>query len=241
VLVLAQILCFIPMRSDPHEQVHLYHATYWGTYMLLTPGELRALGLSERQLACVGVDAWGNWATGPGALDVHPGKRPTCILNPWLTKRDVLEPYWRHPSLLVRMPAFGLPAHFTVDYFHVWPSFHFLQVLPGSEGPGQQLLLHLTKWRERLLTPAVPAVLLLTLVVSASVVRVGDPRYGPPFLFCVLWVISQIAVSLLGDGVRDLSKHLWAAQLALDLTMPLLGLALFDLFRRGRTRETPQA
>ncbi|AMO22238.1 hypothetical protein GCM10027034_25550 [Ramlibacter solisilvae] len=233
-LVLSQLVCLIPLWANPHRQVHHYHATYFGTYMLLEQSELRAMGRSDRELACVGVDAWGNFATGPGALDVRPGK-PTCVSDRTLTLRDVLEPYWRHPSLAVRMPAFALPAHFTVDYFHVWPSFRLLRVLPGTEGAGQRLLLQLSKWREHYLTPAIPVILVLALAVAATGVRRGDRRYAPALLFCVLLVVSQVAVSLLGDGVRDLSKHLWAAQLGLDLMAPLLLLAVLDFFRHRRT------
>lgn len=36
-------------------------------------------------------------------------------------------------------------------------------------------------------------------------------------LFLNAFVYSQIVISLLGEGLRDLSKHLIAAQLALDL------------------------
>ena len=36
-----------------------------------------------------------------------------------------------------------------------------------------------------------------------------------------LFVVSQLIIVLLGEGVRDLSKHLWAAQLALDMLVVL--------------------
>jgi hypothetical protein len=45
-------------------------------------------------------------------------------------------------------------------------------------------------------------------------------------LLLALFVPSQIVVSLLGEGVRDLSKHLAAAQLCLDLLWVLLVLQL---------------
>ncbi|MNV91962.1 hypothetical protein D3C71_1865080 [compost metagenome] len=39
-----------------------------------------------------------------------------------------------------------------------------------------------------------------------------------------LFVVSQLIIVLLGEGVRDMSKHLWAAQLALDMLVLLVSL-----------------
>lgn len=232
-LVVAQALCLIPLWSNPHSHLHYYHSTYFGTYMLLEPAELRRIGLTDRELACVGVDSWGNFAEGKGGLQVRPGK-PTCVQDRPHTIRDVLEPYVRHPSLILRMPAFALPSHFTVDYFHVYPAFKFLQVLPQQEHGGQRLLLRLTTWRERYVTPTAAALLVLGVAVAAAGRRKGEPRYAPALLFLALLLVSQIAVSLLGEGIRDMSKHLWAAQFGLDLMVPLLAMSIVDLWPRRK-------
>jgi hypothetical protein len=41
-----------------------------------------------------------------------------------------------------------------------------------------------------------------------------------------IFIPSQFAVSLLGEGVRDLSKHLAAAQYSLDLLSVLIALQI---------------
>ena len=48
-----------------------------------------------------------------------------------------------------------------------------------------------------------------------------------------LFVVSQIAITMLGEGVRDLSKHLWAAQWALDMLVLLLALQALGWLRYG--------
>ncbi|MBK8359122.1 MAG: hypothetical protein IPL15_09085 [Comamonadaceae bacterium] len=41
-----------------------------------------------------------------------------------------------------------------------------------------------------------------------------------------------MGISLLGEGIRDLSKHLWAAQLALDLLAILLATQIVLVLRQ---------
>lgn len=228
-LLVSQALCVLTLRANPNQQVHNYHSMYFGSYLVMSQEQLRSLGLSEKELKCVGVDAWGNFASGPGALDVRPGM-PSCILDRERHLRDVLQPYRQDPLVAWRLLAFAMPAHFTVAYFHVYPGFRFLQVLDGPAPVGQGALLRLSEWRERYLTPLAAIPMVLALLLCGIGMRERERRFSPMFLFIALFVPSQIVVCLLGDGVRDLSRHLWAAQLAIDLMVPLLFWRLWERY-----------
>lgn len=239
-LLLVQAVCVLPALANPHRHLNYYHSTFFGSYMVMSPQQLQTLHLSDKEMKCIGVDAWGNFATGPGALEIHPGK-PTCVTDKPPAIARVFEPYLAYPQTAARLFSFAFPAHFTVDYFHVSPEFKVLQVLEGPHPPGEALLLDMTHWRERYLTPLVPLVLLLALVMTEAGLRCGDRRFAALFFFLATFVVSQVILCLLGEGVRDLSRHLWAAQLSVDLLMPLLAWRLVELGRQfaagGRPRD----
>jgi hypothetical protein len=227
-LLIAQVLCALPAQANPHRHLNYYHSTFFGSYLVMTPQQLQSLHLSPKEMGCIGVDAWGNFGAGPGALDVHPGK-PTCVADRPPDISRVLQPYLSDPLTLARLFEFAFPGHFTVAYFHVYPDFRMLQVLEGSAPAGQGLLLKLTDWRERYLTPVVAWLIAVALAVCLVGVRGGDRRYAPLLFFIVAFVGSQLVICLVGEGVRDLSRHLWAAQLSIDLLLPLLAWRLFEL------------
>ena len=66
-----------------------------------------------------------------------------------------------------------------------------------------------------------PLVAIASVVIAALAARCRrrlDAVLGV-VVFLDLFVYSQIAVALLGEGLRDLSKHLISAQYALDLVV----------------------
>lgn len=219
-LALVQLLCLVPLRHNPYQQLNYHQSTYFGSYLLLSQQELQSLGLTAEQQACVGIDGWGHRAAGPG------GSQPyfvggSCYGKQKITLGDVLKPYLRDPLLLFKLAAYALPHHFTTQYFHVYP--HLLYILPAdgkSFGSGQALVT-LSQWRQQWITP-----LWMLLVCAGAVLGLARSRtaswLGPAMLFMALLIPSQMAISLLGEGIRDLGKHLWGAQLALDILCVLL-------------------
>lgn len=239
-LVLAgQALCVLPALHNPYAQLNYHQSTYFGSYLVQTPAQLQALGLTPHQQACVGIDAWGVRADGPG------GSRPyrkgvSCYRESPQRMRDVLAPYLADPLTLWRLSVYAMPAHFTVGYFHVFRDLFYVAPAGADYGPGAALM-QLTAWRERIVTPLAVPLLLVGLVLPWMLGRSGGAPLAPTILFLAVFGVTQAVVSLMGEGIRDLSKHLWAAQLALDLlVVALLGqIGLWVAAHRSTTCKAP--
>ena len=71
----------------------------------------------------------------------------------------------------------------------------------------------------------------LPIVFAISIVKKGKARLGLSCFFLLSIIFTQLIISLLGEGVRDLSKHLYGAQFSIDLIMVFTffhGLALCE-------------
>lgn len=237
-LGLAQVACLAPALHNPFVQLNRHQATYWGSYLVLSQEQLRKLGLSERQMACVGIDGWGHKAQGPGGSEpVDVGQDKTCYGGQQLSLGDVLRPYLQFPATLPKLLAYALPAHFHVQYFHVYKFYPYLVPANGQSYRSGRWLVRLSAWRDRIVTPVWPV---LVLAGVAQAAWRGSRRHlglSAASLFLAMFVVCQILVSLLGEGVRDLSKHLWGAQLALDFLVLTLAaqIAVRHPVRGGRS------
>jgi len=235
-LCLIQALCLLPLSKNPYAELNHHQSTFIGSYMMLEPQQLRALGLDDEQIACVGIDGWGHKMLGPGGTQPQNVGHSCYGRHPKSTA-DVLAPYLHYPGTLFRLMAFALPHHFTVRYVHVYPELQYVIPSNGKDFKGGRLLVQLSDLREHTVTRLAPVLVALGLVVP-FVSRRGQHRgLGLSSLFLALFILSQIVVSLLGEGIRDLSKHLWAAQLALDfLLLALLAQSVlwFTCARRAR-------
>lgn len=226
-LFAVQILCLVPLLIGKNAGLNAYHGVYLGSYMVLTPAQLDGLQLPAERRDCIGVDAWGNALSGPGGTQVQHTDRDCYPVTPKLGKGDVLRPYLHYPLTLWRLARFALPSHFTVQYFHVFPGHYYLQRHDGGAKPVTDLLLRMSEVRDRIVTPLAPLFLLAALALLAAsrswhAVRLRPLAAGG--LLLALLVVSQVVIVLLGEGVRDMSKHLWAAQLALDMLVVLTAL-----------------
>lgn len=228
-LLLVQAACVALASSYQSSSLNFYHSTYTGSYVVLSDDELRALGLDEREVACVGVDAWGNRLDGPGGTQVSPGHR-SCVGMREISVRDILAPYLKYPDVALRIWRRAMPSHFTVDYFHVYRELRYALALEADalgRFPRQASSL-----RESYVTPLLIPLVALGLALPVVIWLLGLPcRLCAPSLFLSLMIVSQIGISILGEGLRDLSRHMSAAQLGLDL---LVLLCLAQVYGLGR-------
>ncbi|MGE8320288.1 MAG: hypothetical protein ACN6O3_16175 [Comamonas sp.] len=235
-LLLVQVLCLVPLLMGKHAALNAYHGVYLGSYMVLSPAQLDVIGVPADLRSCIGVDAWGHELSGPGGTQVrHVDRlcRPKILK---LSKRDVVWPYLRFPETFLHLLQYALPYHFTVHYFHVYPDRLYLERLDGGTQPVTSLLVRMTELRERLVTPLAPLFLLGSLVFFALSRRAGDGlrRLALAGLVLGLFMVTQVVIALLGEGVRDLSKHLWGAQLGLDMLVVLTALQCLGWLWRRR-------
>ena len=237
ILVLIQIVCLIPFGANQFTQINRYHATYLGSYMVLSDSELAKLGLDERRQKCVGIDAHGNQLASPSATHYTSGF-DHCYKLDQQKLSDVLVPYVLFPDVALRLWKNALVPHFTVQYFHVSKELPFTVPTNGRSYRTGQWLVEVTALRDRWISRNV----LLLIVASGLVLPFLYPRRAPhplrvPSLFLSLFMLTQILISVLGEGVRDLSRHLSAAQFGLDLLLIVCALQMVLLSRRWRSTE----
>ena len=237
-LLAIQVLCLVPLFMGKNAALNAHHGVYLGSYLVLSPAQLEELGVPADKRGCIGVDAWGNELSGPGGTQVRQIGRTCHPELPRLGKREVLRPYLRFPQALPGLAQYALPHHFTVRYFHVYPDFLYLKRLDDGRQAATWLV-RMTEWRDRFVTPLAPAFLAAALALLAASRRSGEGmrRLALGGLILALFMLTQIVVALLGEGIRDLSKHLWGAQLGLDMLVVLTVLQclgwLRQLYRRG--------
>lgn len=228
-LAVAQLLTLPVLSQNDFARFNNHNSTYMGSYMVMTPGERKELGLEEAEEACIGVDPWGNSLANPHALHVVRHQK-TCFDSHEKKTSDVLKPYLKNPGVLFRLASEALPLHFTGDYFHVDTDLRYLHASTGNNQYGAGAwLVALTRAREHILKYLVFGVLALGLLLPF----VTRSRFDAASLTLAGLIVSQIVISLIGEGVRDLSKHLLVAQLSVDWLAVLIVLQVAAFFIQG--------
>ena len=232
-LLMVQILCTIPLLTNPYRALNFYHATYYGSYFLASPQTRAQLAITPNTERCIGSDRWGMVLSGKEGNEAGP-TISSCFDDVHLTTYDVLRPYVLEPSLLWKMWRFSKPALWTAQPFHNLPNHPYVITPLGLNAQGEpypfpvdQALLGYSSWREQHLTQRVQSVSLLALCLAGILFffkRLGQLPLAIFFLTALLW--SQIAIALMGEGFRDLGKHYAAAQLSYDLLVVVLGVSI---------------
>jgi hypothetical protein len=228
-MAVAQVLGILTLLANPSAQLNHYHATFWGSYLMLDKAQIEREGVPIADLPCIGVDAWGNRMTGKDGTDVQYFQ-PSCVDHRPIGILQVIRPFIRHPTLLFRMIAWSMPIQFTVKYFHVTKHNIYLRAAtPAGFGAGR-ILIMARDVREQVITRAAPAILVFALGFALYRIKQKEDVGLPGItVFLTLFIASQVVIALLGEGFRDLNKHLDAAQLALDFLVmfTLIDLAFF--------------
>ena len=228
VLMLIQAACFLPLANNKYSQINYYHALYLGPYVVMSDPELDEANLSEEKRLCIGVDAWGNKLTGQGGSVIQSNHK-TCVDEESGSIWKIFATYIKFPSVFARMVAYSAETHFTTKYFHVDKNYLY-QVSTANLGSVPIALQKISNARE-FFPPWSILIFFLPIVFAISIVKKGKARLGLSCFFLLLIIFTQLIISLLGEGVRDLSKHLYGAQFSIDLIMVFTffhGLALCE-------------
>lgn len=237
VVLLAQVLSLLPFAAYGYGGVNRHHSTYLGSYLAMTPAELDRLGIDAEERSCIGADAWGNRLESAAAVQVA-WRGDSCSAARDKSTSETLRPYLLIPTLLPRLISASVPAHFTVRYFHLDETTRYV-VPVAPDNWASRALWHISEWRDRLVGPfaALAICVLAWFAVPSALVA--------PARLLALFAVSQVPVVLLGEGVRDLSKHLAGAQMALDFLIVLMAFGLTLPLRpawralRDKMRRTP--
>jgi hypothetical protein len=235
-VLLVQVICLLPLTISDVMTFNRHHSTHQGSYLAMTEAERDRLGLDPIERQCIGVDAWGNRLETLDAVRIVRDDDDCAV--PWPKSLvDTLRPYAVAPMAALRMVTIGLPPHLTVRYFHVQDDNHYSASLKAKAGPVAKSLYWLTSFRDTILRPwTLPLLLVFVLVVAWRSLLDRAMGLAAPLLLLLLLSLSQVPVALLGEGVRDLSKHLAGAQYALDLMLVLLAGHLFWLAKQSTSR-----
>ena len=226
-LVFIQIFCLAPLIKNEYAQVNRYHALYLGAYMAMESDDLIKHKITPDKVQCIGVDAWGNKLSGQSGIIVEPNHK-TCFGSNIISISDIIHTYTESPKLFISLLEKTFDSHFTTNYFHVYPDFKYLsktsekiRLIPG-------IINHLSNIRSNIPPHYIAFFLITTLIILLSTSQCNTNEFHVYILLLTI-ASSQIAISLLGEGLRDLSKHLLGVQYIIDLLTTLLTIKILGL------------
>ncbi len=222
-LLLIQIVCFAPIFYNNYSNLNYYHSTFLGSYLVASADQLDSLGIDKEFLECVGVDAWGNHLSGPGGTLVDPGAK-SCIDMKKISFNDIIYPYIKYPQMFYKLLKFAMPHHFTANYFNVYKKLQYIMPSDKINFHSGSILVYGTSLRQKLFQKFFSAIFIFCIIVTFHNFNHPNPLNFAS-LFLLFFILTQLVMCLVGEGIRDLSKHLLATQLALDL------LILFCIFQ----------
>lgn len=221
------------LSSSGATNLNQYHSSYYGVYVLEQSLDYEMP--SDLKVACVGVDAWGNkYDLRKGAVREQSNVDLACFKNAvsGSTFKGTFLEYVKHPSLI--FDTFfnkGLYEQFSRDYVHVYKE-HVLFF--GGQYPISK---NIDLWKDAIFHGAFKIV--FPIVGTLIIVLLLGKETIPLMLFLNLLFYSQIFVSFLGEGYRDLSKHLFSSNLASDYLMFILLLSFpIRLIRSQHNRDS---
>lgn len=238
-LIAAQALCVLPLLKNPYKALNFYHATYYGSYILINEKNLNDLKIPPSTFRCIGSDRWGILLSGKKG-DERGGVISSCFDEVSLGTSDVLSPYFSDPTLIWRMWQFAEPALWTAKPFHNIHEQPYIVTTAGIDQngvpypfPSDNFSLNLSNERELRFTHRAGQFSLLALGISLLLLYkrwLGNMPLAIFFLIALIW--TQIFIALLGEGFRDLGKHFAAAQLSYDILLILIATSMLGIFQK---------
>ncbi|WP_265434865.1 hypothetical protein [Aeromonas salmonicida] len=206
------LACTAIIKTNGTTELNRYHATYFGIYQL---AEINGHGFPESvKKTCVGIDAWGNkFNLEYGAVPTEKGMACYNELKDKVSFLDVIAFFIKKPQLIFTLPFDkGVSTQLSENYFHVYFSY---KVIGNNTGA----LANVTIIKDALFDGnRLPA---LFLVLPLSIILRKKRTSGACFILAS-FAITQFYISFIGEGYRDLSKHLFAMNFAFDLMVSIL-------------------
>lgn len=200
-----------------------YHSVYFGVYEY---ERMNGIELPEgADKNCVGIDSWGN------RFDLKSGVVSTSIGEECFNKhkdatfKETIDEIIKHPSMLFKLPFDdGVKTQLTENYFHVYKA---MPLIINNDG----FYAKITNVKDALYKNV--RFFLLVLALLFSLAFRSDKISGLLFLCCSLG-ISQFYISFIGEGYRDMDKHLFGMNFSFDMAVFLLTVSIFSLLKKKR-------
>ena len=198
-----------------------YHSVYFGVYEY---ERMNGLDLPENtDKNCVGIDSWGNrFDLKSGVVSTSLGE--TCFNKHKDTSfKETIDEVLKHPFMLLKLPFdYGVKTQLTENYFHVYKA---MPLIINNEG----FYAKITSIKDALFKNI--RFILLALALVFSLIFRKDRISGLIFL-CSCLGISQFYISFIGEGYRDMDKHLFGMNFSFDMTIFLIIVSLFTLLKK---------
>lgn len=207
--LILSIICVL--GSSSATSFNKYHANFFGVYVFAKSNNLTIPDSVDTD--CIGIDAWGNkFSKKDGAERTDIGMK--CFdRNTSYGFKEVLNWIKENPSFIYKVPYDdGIKTQLTENYFHV---FKNLKLIVNNEWP----LSSITEAKDKLFEKSKFTILLIVMLISLISFR--NSRAGI-FFFLSSFGVSQMYVAFLGEGYRDLDKHLFGMNIAFDLVAFIL-------------------
>ncbi|QBJ32940.1 hypothetical protein [Hafnia alvei] len=210
-LVVSQAACiFFVMNSSDATNFNKYHSAYYGVYAYEKMNEIKLPdGVDEK---CIGIDAWG------GQLDKEKGShRSTLGKSCYENNKDVsfidsLREYIKHPGIILKLPFDDVVKdNLVTDYIHVAKT---IKVIVDDKISWSTQLTHMKDSVFGNLR-----MFAMVLIMAAFLVNRKTRSMSIPIVLVSLFGVSQFYISFIGEGYRDLSKHLFGLSFSFDMVV----------------------
>lgn len=198
-----------------------YHSVYFGVYEY---ERMNGIALPDNaDEKCIGIDSWGN------RFDLKSGVVSTSIgeecfnIHKKSSFKETLSEILKHPSILIKLPFDdGVSTQLTENYFHVFKS---MKLIINNDG----FYAKITKIKDNIYENIRFTLLVLAFIFSLTL---RHNRMSGLVFLCSSFGISQFYISFIGEGYRDMDKHLFGMNFSFDMTMFLLTTSIISILNR---------
>ncbi len=210
-LAISQVACVIfVMNSSDATNFNKYHSAYYGVYAYEKMNDIDLPdGVDEK---CIGIDAWG------GQLDKEKGSHRSSLgkscyeNNKNVSFIDSVREYIKHPSIIFMLPFDDVVKdNLVTDYIHVAKT---IKVIVDDRITWSTQLTHM---KDRAFGNL--RMFVMILIMAAFLVSRKTRSMSVPVVLVSLFGISQFYISFIGEGYRDLSKHLFGLSFSFDMVV----------------------
>lgn len=209
------LACTAIIKTNGTVELNKYHATYFGIYQLAETNGYELPVAVEN--SCIGIDAWGNkFNFESGTIPTEIGMTCYNELKDKVSHLDVITFFIKNPQIIFTLPFDkGISTQLSENYFHVYFGY---KIIANNTG----VLADLTRIKDFLFDGSRLPVLFLVLPLS---ILFRKKRTSGAHFILASFAITQFYISFIGEGYRDLSKHLFAMNFAFDLMVSIIVVA----------------
>lgn len=221
-LIIVQIIAaYTAFSSTEAVNLNKYHSEYFGLYQYQ---KMNGKNIDESaEPECIGIDAWGH------KFDVDLGAVRTDIGQECIAKhldsshKKIVFYFLKNPlDLFSLLTDEAINRQVRENYFHVY--YDEKIVIDKSD------IFEKIKNAKDIIFLDKKLILLFLIFIFSIFFRKSD--YAKLMLFLSSFALSQLYISFLGEGYRDLAKHLFALNVSFDLILFLLFIALASWIKK---------